>query len=200
MAETIALKAEPRNKIGRNSVKKVRKEGKVPAVLYGKTETQALQIDTLDVIHALNGTTNENCFVDLEVGGKKSLALLQEVQVDPIKDRVIHMDLQQIEQDQVITVDVALLPSGESEGVIKGGGLLEQLIRTVKVKGQAKNIPHHVDADITSLQLGEAHKIGQINAPEGIDILTKPELIAFKIHVPRSARSAASQAAKAGND
>ncbi|MEM9445346.1 MAG: 50S ribosomal protein L25 [Verrucomicrobiota bacterium] len=202
MAETLTLKAKPRTQIGRSSVKKVRGEGQIPAVLYGKTEPKAIQLNTHEVIKAFQHIESKNFLVDLSLEDSKQshLALVQEIQMDPLKDTVKHIDFQEVDNDKTITAEVSLHPAGEAVGVKSGGGLLEQIIRSVKVECLPKALPSHVEADINNLELGAAMKIRDITPPEGVKILNQGELNCFIIHLPRSARAASARAAAEAKD
>lgn len=185
MSETVLLKAEPRINLGRSGVKKTRTEGKVPAVLYGKNDPRAIQLEKKPIIDALNAAESNNILVDLEVEGKKHLALIQDVQVDPLKDKVLHIDFNEVDEKRSIKAEVPLRGIGEPVGVVTGGGLLEQMIRSVSIECLPKDLPKHVDADISAINIGEYLHIKDIQAPEGVKILNQPELSAFVVHKPR---------------
>lgn len=198
MAHRIQLKAERRTGLGTAAVKKSRRAGKIPAVLYGHGEPQALEFSAVDLVHALNSAHSENVLVDLEIGGEasgqKHLALIKEVQQHPIKDKVLHVDLNEIDPHQTIHAEVIVEEFGESIGV-KNGGILDHLMRHVRVECLPVNLPSAIRVDVSGLDIGGAILVGDLPKIEGVTYTNAPEQPVFMVHAPRVEQEAAAVAA-----
>lgn len=202
MAETLVLKAELRENVGGGKVRRLRKDGKVPAVLYGKGGSRPIQLKAVEVVEALKTTAAEQQVVDLElsVSGQKAnhLALIQEIQTHPIKDKVLHIDFHEIDKNQKIHAEVAVHEVGEAAGVKKSGGLLEHLLRTLEVECLPMDLPDHIDVDVSHLEIDDAIHVKEISLPQGVTVLNAPDLPVFMVHAPRvSGASTASTSAAA---
>ena len=183
-------------------VKKLRREGRVPAVVYGrKTEPENLEIDAKELENLIHSTVAENILVDLSVEGKNRLALLQDIQHHPLKGNVLHVDLHQVAEDEVIEVIVPIQTVGEAVGVKVGGGLLEHVLHKVRVRSLPKDLPESIEVDVSDLETGHTLHVGDIVAPEGVTVLGDKNIPVCSIAKSRASRSeedAAAAAAKAG--
>lgn len=184
MAKSVLLKAQPRTQLGRNRVKALRKQGSIPAVLYGDKQLQSLEIKAVDLIKALQGSSSEHLLVDLEVEGAKHLALIQDVQHDPLKDTLLHVDFHKINANEKLHSEVPLVEVGEPEGVRSGGGLLEHMLRLLKIECLPKDLPDVIQVDVSALKIGDAIHVGEIKLPEGVEALNPPDVVAFAVHAP----------------
>jgi large subunit ribosomal protein L25 len=200
MAQRIQLKAERRTGLGSAAVKKSRRAGKIPAVLYGHGEPQALELSAVELVTALNAAHSENVLVDLEIGGeasaKKHLALIKEIQQHPIKDKVLHIDLNEIDPNQTIHAEVPVEEFGEAIGV-KNGGVLDHLMRHVRVECLPANLPSAILVDVSALNIGGAIHVGELPKIEGVTITNAADLPVFMVHAPRVEEEAAPAAAAA---
>ena len=173
--QSVSLSAEPRSAIRRAAVKQLRASGKTPAVIYGKiAEPQALAVDSRAFADLLGHHASEHLLVDLEVSGDdrpKRLALLQEVQHHPLSGAVLHIDLHEIAEDDKVSITIPVESAGEAVGVKVGGGLLEHVMKHVKIRGKAADIPEVFVVDVSELDAGNTLHIGELTAPEGCEIL-----------------------------
>ena len=162
MAKTVSLQVSQRAGIGRTALKAVRKAGRVPGVLYGKAKdktvrSRPIEIDAKKLSLVLHSSTSENVLVDVELtdaAGEKvdqHLALLLDVQHHPIKDYIIHIDLHEIAQDEILHAEVPVTSVGEPVGVKSGGGLLETMLRTIRVACLPRNLPELITVDVSHL-------------------------------------------------
>ena len=126
--------------------------------------------------------------LDVIVGDHKRAhkAIVKDMQHDAIKSNVTHIDLQEIRLDEVIETPVAIHFEGEAKGV-KLGGMLEEAVREVSVKGKVTEIPEHLVIDISELGMGDNAKVGELQVPEGIEILADPEDVICSVIPPRGA-------------
>jgi large subunit ribosomal protein L25 len=196
MAKTVSLQVSQRAGIGRTALKAVRKAGRVPGVLYGKAKdktvrSRAIEIDAKKLASLLHSSTSENVLVDVEVtdpAGKKvdqHLALLLDVQHHPIKDYIIHIDLHEIAQDEILHAEVPVTSVGEPVGVKTGGGLLETMLRTIRVACLPRNLPELITVDVSHLQIGDSVHVRELVLPEGVTLTNPPELPVFSVFAPK---------------
>ncbi len=175
MAKTISLKACIRKEVGRNAVKSLRGSGRIPAVIYGKKGTQPIELNGRDLYEALHSAHTENLLVDLKLqveGGEQTkLAFLQDVQHDPLKDTVVHVDLHEISPDEKLHAEVPIREVGEPEGVRSGGGLLETPLRRLRVECLPKDLPEEIEVPVAHLKIGDSIHVSDIVAPAGVLIL-----------------------------
>lgn len=187
MSNTTILKAKRRETRNSGEVSRLRKEGNVPGVLYGKKiEPTNLQVKKGELDVLLNHAVGENLLVNLEIeGAGKSLALIQEVQHHPVTGQPLHIDLLAVSSDEMITAEVAVEPVGEAVGVKNFGGVLEQNIRQIEVECLPKDLPEVIHVDVSELGVGESVHIREIMLPAGVKATQDPELAVFHITPPR---------------
>jgi large subunit ribosomal protein L25 len=196
MSKTVSLQVSQRAGIGRAAVKAVRKAGRVPGVLYGKTKektvrSRPIDIDAKKLAALLHSSTSENVLVDVELAdaeGKKidqHLALLLDVQHHPLKDYIVHVDLHEIAQDEILHAEVPVTSTGEPLGVKNGGGLLETMLRTIRVACLPRNLPDLITVDVTPLEIGHSVHVRDITLPEGVTAMNPPELPVFSVFAPK---------------
>jgi large subunit ribosomal protein L25 len=190
MANRISLKAEPRLGIGRLKSRQIRGTGKTPAVLYGVGAPQALQLSSKELVGALNATKAESVLVDLEIvgekGAKKHLALLSEVQIHPLKDKVLHVDLHEIDPNKKVQAEVSVHEVGEPAGVRTGGGILDHLMRHVRVECLPQDLPSEIKVDVSNMEIGDAIHVKEIQAPAGVTFVNSGDLPVFMVHAPKT--------------
>ncbi len=184
MAQRIQLKAVSRTQLGKSKVRQARAAGRIPGVLYGHGEPQPLELAAVEFISAIQKASSENVLVDLEIGGSKHLALIQEVQHHPLRDKVLHVDFHEIDPNQKIHAEVPVHELGEAAGV-KNGGILDHSLRTIKVECLPQHLPESFTVDISQLEVGQAIHVGDLPVPEGVVIQNNAELPVFMVHAPR---------------
>jgi large subunit ribosomal protein L25 len=170
----LTLSAEARSDTGKGAGRKMRRAGKIPAVLYGKgQEGTPLILESMDVsrLLATHGATTNILELELKDGGKSSKKniLIKEIQKHPFREEVIHLDLFEVSMDQEISVMVPIEVAGESEGV-KAGGILEMKRREIEIVSLPDRIPDSILIDISALQIGDAVHVEEITPPEGVQI------------------------------
>src|SRR5256884_6874299 len=174
MAET-KLNATLRDGGGKGDARKLRAEGRVPAILYGHgMEPVKVAIDDRDLYHVLHTDAGTNVLVDLHVGKDQHLAMPREIQRDHIRGQFLHVDFLVVRRDERITVDVPVHLVGESHGV-KEGGVVEHHLWDLKLECFPTDVPQSIEADITRLGIGDSLAVSDIQPPEGATILTSAE-------------------------
>jgi large subunit ribosomal protein L25 len=199
--KSVSLKAYPRQLAGRNSVKKLRTGGRIPAVIYGRGVTaQTLEVEIDDLDEAIHHSASENVLVDLALDGDarpKRLALVQEVQHHPLSGQVLHVDFHEVKPDEKVTIMVPVESVGEAVGVKTGGGVLEHVLFKLRVRALPKDLPELINVDVTSLELGKSIHIGEITVPEGVEILGRKEAPVLTVAAPKTEEQEAAEAAAA---
>jgi len=189
MAKQVKLSARPRSESGRNSVKRVRARGSVPAVIYGnKTTPTNLEVSQRELAALLSHAVGENILVELEIhdGTKKTtqLSLIQEVQHHPLVRDIVHVDFQAVSMTEEITASVTVESTGEADGVKNFGGLLEQSVRTLSVRCLPQNLPEIIIVDVSALKIGESIHIRDIKLPAGVTADDNEDLTVFIVAEP----------------
>ena len=177
MATTIeqnVLEAQAREVGTKNDARRVRKEGKIPAVVYGAgKDSVSVSVDPRHVTRILNSETGHNTIFDLALnGGERTKAMIVDWQYEPIKGRLLHIDLKRIAMDKVLRVSVPVFLVGESAGVKQEGGIMEQMLREVEIECLPADIPSHIDADVSQLTFGKVLRVSDLPHMEKIKFLT----------------------------
>jgi large subunit ribosomal protein L25 len=200
--KSLKLKVAPRTQTRRKGSKALRSAGRIPANIYGKSiAPQNLEVDSDAFIELVNSAHSEIVLVDLEVSGDSNarLALVQDVQHHPLTGEVLHVDFHEVKPDEMITIRIPVEATGEAEGVKTGGGTLEHVLQKLRVTALPKDLPEQIVVDVSSLTVGQAISIGQIQPPAGVTILGDKHLRVFAVSAPvtEAASTAATEGAEA---
>ena len=179
------LPAEVRPERGSRPAGRLRREGKLPAVVYGLgKDAIAVTVSAKALSGILSSRTGANTLITLQIDGSDHLALARQVVRDPVKGTLTHADFVRVRADQTITAEVRLSLLGQPEGVAQGG-MLEQLMHSLTVEGLPGQLPTEIEHDVTPLVLGDQLHVSDVQLPAGVVIANDPgELIAM-ISVPR---------------
>jgi large subunit ribosomal protein L25 len=174
--ETNVLEAQPREAGNKNMARRVRMDGKIPAVLYGAgKDSLSVTVDPRQVTRILNSETGHNTIFDLALnGGEHTKAMIVDWQYEPIKGKLLHIDLKRIAMDKVLKVSVPIFLKGEAAGVKQEGGILEQILREVEVECLPADIPSHIDADVSHLVFGKVLRVSELPLGGKLKVLTDP--------------------------
>ncbi|MEY2559256.1 MAG: large subunit ribosomal protein [Verrucomicrobiota bacterium] len=185
MAKQVKLTAERRTATGRSAVRKLKAAGSVPAVIYGaRDKPETLQVSRRDINAMLSHAAGENILVELEIGGKSRLALVQEVQHAPLGGAILHIDFHAVSMNEVIQADVPLEPTGIANGVKNMGGLLEQNLRSLAIECLPRDLPDLITVDVSALNIGDSIHVREIPLPSGVTTRVQPDLTAFSVLAP----------------
>jgi large subunit ribosomal protein L25 len=186
MART-TLNADARTETGKGISRRLRANGRVPAVLYGKgTEPKALSVLPKEVLKILESGQGQNTPIDLQVDGEKGthLTIIKDLQIHPWRRTIKHVDFWEIAEDGVITVSVPLRRVGKSELELLGGRA--QMVRkSMKVRCTPANIPATIDYDMTTLPESNLVMASEINMPEGVTPIFKVDFKVLHVKVPK---------------
>lgn len=183
--ETLKVKAEKREARGSRQTRKLRGEGRVPAVLYGRgKETVSLAVSTDDVRSILKAHSRT---VTLAVSGKEEAALVQEVQTHPLDGEILHVDFARIALDEVVRVKVPVVLRGTPVGVATGGGVLEQQAHELEVECFPNRIPDQLVVKIDHLEIGKTVHAESVPLPEGVKLVAEAARAIATVHPPKVA-------------
>ena len=181
-------------------VKKLRAIGRVPAVIYGRqTQPENLELAARELEEMIHHSISENILVDLTVkdaARANRLALVQEVQHHPLHGNVLHVDFHEVAPDEKVTIMVPVETVGEAVGVKTGGGVLEHVLFKIKARALPKDLPDQIVVDVSHLEIGKAIHLGEIKAPEGVEILGDKKVPVIAVAMPKTEEEEAAEAAE----
>lgn len=199
--KSVPLTAFPRALARRAGAKKLRTDGRIPAVIYGRqAQPQNLEVNSREMEELIHHSISENLLVDLAVkddNRPKRLALVQEVQHHPLSGKVLHVDFHEIAEDEKVTVMIPVETTGEAIGVKADGGVLEHVLFKIKARGLAKDLPEQIMVDVSHLKIGEAIHLGEIKAPAGVELVGEKQIPVIAVAAPRTEEEEAAEAAEA---
>jgi large subunit ribosomal protein L25 len=168
------LEAQPRTAGNKNEARRVRRGGKIPAVVYGAgQDAVSVAVDPRQVKRILNSETGHNTIFDLALdGGAKTKAMIVDWQYEPIKGSLLHIDLKRIAMDKRLAVMVPIELIGEPAGVKQQGGILEQMLREVEIECLPADIPSHIDVDVSELVFGKVLRVVDLPHSDKLKFLT----------------------------
>jgi large subunit ribosomal protein L25 len=184
---TASLSAQPRSDRGKGVARKLRAAGEVPGVIYGHgREPQSLTVNAREFARLAERVRITSTVIELALEGKTARTLIRELQRDPIKRSVIHIDFQELVAGEKVTVSVPLRFVGTPEGVKTGGGILEETMHSVEVSCDPANIPDHIDVDVSALTIGHSLHIGDLKLPEGVEVTDDAEQTIAVVSAPKA--------------
>ncbi|MBA4136266.1 MAG: 50S ribosomal protein L25 [Opitutus sp.] len=191
------LTVTPREGTGRSASRRLRKAEKIPAILYGKhTKPETLAVNSVEFIKLLKEVAGRAALIELKRdSGAAALSFLQEVQRDPITDRYLHVDLQEVKQDEKMSINVAIQLVGESTGVKNEAGILEIGTHRLRIRCLPKDLPPVIEVDVTELKVGQSIHVSELKPVPGIEFLDKPGQVVVLCVEPPAEEVAATPAA-----
>jgi large subunit ribosomal protein L25 len=190
MAQQAKLTVQTRAVIGRNAVKKVRKQGLIPGVIYGVgQEPINLEVNGRQLSTVLARSASENILLELEIvdgdNRRNSLAMIQEVQHHPLQRQILHVDFHAVSATEKITAEVPIETVGEPVGVKTGGGLLEHILRDLEVECLPGDLPDRIQVDVSSLDLNQSIHVKDLQLPAGVEAVTDGDLTVVAVSTAR---------------
>ncbi|NLT71316.1 MAG: 50S ribosomal protein L25 [Verrucomicrobiaceae bacterium] len=193
MAKQETLQAEKRDVKGTTASKRLRRTGVVPAVIYGSKQREyMIQLNSKAFFDLARKQSSHNFLVNLEIEGaneKTKLAIVQDIQRDPLNGALIHVDFRAVSETDTIHAAVPIELRGEPVGV-KTGGLLEQLVHEIEVSCNPSNLPDSIVNDVESLAIGQSLKVADLNLPEGVSVKLDGEVLVALVTQTRASISA----------
>ena len=201
--KAIWLAASARTLTKTTGSKKVRQGVGLPGVIYGNGDPQSIEIEAKQFDKAVKSTEAKNFLVELDIEGEKSIALVQDVQKNPLTNLFIHVDFKRLTKDSIVTAQVPLLPVGTAEGV-KQGGVLQTSMHTITLKGRPTDIPESLEPDVSAMDVGQSLHLEDIDLPKGVVAIGSPKALVIAVATSRmqmmaeAEEAAAAEAAAAG--
>ena len=171
------LTIRKREGTGKGAARRLRRTGIVPAVLYGGAAAESIAVDPKSILKAMHGHEGTTLLLSLKFegdGGGARMAVLRELQFDPVSEDVLHVDFQEVAADKPITVRVAVHPVGEAIGVKDTKGILNLVLHELDVSCLPTSIPDRIDADVSALAIGDVLTVESLQPPAGVRILNDP--------------------------
>ena len=170
------LTIKRREGTGKQFAKRLRRQGVVPAILYGGAKNEPVTVDPKSVLRMIAGHAGTTQLLTLKMDGEggSRLAIIRAMQFDPVSENLIHVDLQEVSADKPITVRVAVHPVGEAVGVRDTRGILNLVLHEVSVSCLPTVIPERIDADVSELAIGDVLTIANLSVPDGVRVLNDP--------------------------
>jgi large subunit ribosomal protein L25 len=188
--ERTKLIVRQREQLGSRETRRLRRQGFIPGVLYGRGEPIALSIEERELRRALTGAAGLHSILDVEIDGTGSshASILKDYQVDKVRGHVIHVDLHEVRLDQTITASVSVhLVGGDNAPGVKEGGVLSQPLREIQVEALPLEVPEHIDLDVSHMATGDTLRIGDIRVQEGVTFLDDPDTVVATLTAPTRA-------------
>nr|WP_294796689.1 50S ribosomal protein L25/general stress protein Ctc [uncultured Mucilaginibacter sp.] len=189
--KSIAISGSPRENVGKRDAKELRYDGKVPAVLYGGPTQTHFAVSAADLKPVVY--TPDVHFIDIEVAGVKSQAVIQDIQFHPLTEKILHVDFLVLDPNKPIAIEIPVKLTGTSPGV-KMGGKLVQKLRKLRVKGLPKDHLDNVEVSIEGLEVGKSVRVGEIKLPN-LQITNAAEDTIVSVTTSRALRQAEQEAA-----
>ncbi|MCZ7590326.1 MAG: 50S ribosomal protein L25 [Gaiella sp.] len=183
---TLEVSERGADQVGSRRVRRLRKEGLVPGVLYGKGHTRAIVVDERRLRSVLTGPSGLHAIVDVVIEGQTTPhhAVLKDFQRHPIRGTMTHVDFHEVRLDRPIQASVTVQFVGESPGA-KQGGIVQQVSRDVQVEALPTGIPEHVELDISELEVGGTLRVEDLAAIDGVTFLDDPQTVLASCSIPR---------------
>lgn len=199
MSNQISLEAELRSQTGKGAAHKIRREGKIPATVYGAHEGPVnVTVDPKSVAAILHSESGHNTIFQLQVnGGETTAAMIVDWQREPVQGKLLHVDLKRIAMNEVMRVKVPVVATGEAFGVKTQGGILEQVTREVEVECLPGQIPEHLYIDVTGLSIGQSLRAGDLKLEAGVRLLIDVDRVIAHVIAVKESVAAPAEAAPA---
>ncbi len=185
--DRLKLEVREREEIGSRHTRRLRSQGLIPGVLYGKGNARAIVVPERELRAAMTGTSGLHAILDVVIEGQTTVhpSILAEYQQDPIRGTISHIDLREVRLDQPIHATVIVHLIGEPAGV-KLGGMLSLVAREVQVEALPADVPEHIDVDVSHMEVGDVLRLADIAQIENVTLLDDPqETVIATVSVPR---------------
>ena len=194
--EMVELTIQKRDGTGKGSARRLRRAGHVPAILYGVATPESIAVSPRDVLRLIHGHEGSTRLLKVAFPGssESKMAIIRDIQFDPVSESLIHVDLQEVAMDRPIQVSVAVHHVGEAIGVKENQGILEMILREVQVSCLPANIPEVLEADVSGLHINEVLAVKDLKAPEGVRILNDPNQAVVMVAPPMAEETPAGAA------
>jgi large subunit ribosomal protein L25 len=185
MPDDLTLTAEPRTQKGSRPAGRLRRQGKVPAVVYGlETETLNVSVPARELAHILAGEAGANALITLRLDGDEALTLARQIQRHPTRGDLVHVDFVRIRRDVAVQAEIPVHLEGEPAGV-RDGGVLEQLLFTLSIEAKPADIPTAIEVDVSALEINDQIRLAEVRVPSGVSVLHEEDELVVQVIPPR---------------
>jgi len=186
--ERIKLEVSPREQTGSREARRLRRGGLIPGVLYGNGKMpHAISVPERDLRKALTGDSGMHAILDVVLEGQSTSypSILKDYQQDPLRGKLVHVDLQEVRLDQAITASVTVqLVGAEDAPGVREGGAMSQVAREVNVEALPLEVPDHLNLDVSGMAMGDTLRVADLAASEGLTFLDDPETVLATLTMP----------------
>jgi large subunit ribosomal protein L25 len=184
---TAQLSATARSTAGKGAARTLRREGRLPAIIYGHArEPLSLSISAREFGRLLERVPAENTVIELNIDGSTSPTLIREIQRHPVKRDVLHVDFLELVVGEKVNVRIPLLLQGIPAGVRASGGILSQILQDIECRVDPLNMPGHIVVDVTEVAIGHSVHVSELVIPEGVEVLEDPDATVAIVAAPKA--------------
>ncbi len=184
---TATLSATKRSDTGKGVARSLRREGRIPGVIYGRArQPQALSISARELLRLLEHISAENTVIDLTIDGSTARTLIRQIQRHPLRRDIIHVDLQELIAGEKVEVKIPIVLLGTPAGVRTSGGILDQVMRELRVRVDPSHIPTRFEVDVTELNIGHSIHVNEITVPAGVEVMDDDTSTIATVAAPRA--------------
>jgi large subunit ribosomal protein L25 len=185
MAQEVTLVADAGRPTGKSAARKIRREGKVPAIVYGLgADPEPVAVPSREFEHILHGAGGVNTLISLDLSGKQELVLARQLVRHPVRHNLVHVDFIRVSRDVAVAAEVPIHLIGEPQGV-KDGGIVEQTNFTLSIEAKPAELPTGIEADVSHLAIGDQLLVGDLKLPPGVVTTQDPGELVAQVTQPR---------------
>jgi large subunit ribosomal protein L25 len=183
--DEVTLVADVGRPVGKSAARKIRRLGKVPAIVYGQgADPEPVAVPSRDLQHILAGAAGANTLINLDLSGRSELVLARQVVRHPVRHTLVHLDFIRVRRDQAVSAEVPIHLTGEAAGV-RDGGLLEQATFTLSIEAKPGDLPAGIEADVSGLGIGDQLTVADLTLPRGVVTTQDPGDLVAHVSAPR---------------
>lgn len=184
---TATLSATKRSDTGKGVARSLRRDGRIPGVIYGRMrQPQALSISARELMRLLEHISAENTVIDLTMDGSTARTLIRQIQRHPLRRDIIHVDLQELIAGEKVEVRIPIILQGIPAGVRTSGGILDQVMRELRVRVDPSQIPARFEVDVLELNIGHSIHVSDLTIPPGVEVMDDDTSTIATVSAPRA--------------
>jgi large subunit ribosomal protein L25 len=184
MAQEVTLVADANRQVGKSAARKIRREGKVPAIVYGLgSDPTPVAVPSREFEHILHGPGGMNTLISLDMAGQQDLVLARQLVRHPVRRNLVHVDFIRVSRDVAVAAEVPIHLIGEAQGV-KEGGLLEQDTFTLSIEAKPGDLPNFIELDVSALNIGDQLTVADLKLPPGVVSTQEPGDLVAHVSTP----------------
>ena len=184
---TAQLSAIARTGTGKGAARSLRRDGRLPAIIYGHArEPLSLSVPERDFERLLEKFAAENTVIELSIDGSMSRTLIREIQRHPVRRNVLHVDFQELVAGERVIVRIPIVLTGVPDGVRQSGGILSQIMQELECRVDPLNMPSKLEVDVTNVTIGHSVHVSEMTIPDGVEVLDEPDSTVAIVAAPKA--------------